>query len=213
MAPALFGDIKKKEEARDLDPSNGRSERNLCATSRRDCSTLLSFQEPVACISCDIIVLLFSCTEGYPCLWISSGHPRHAAMSAWAGFRFFVEMQLDSSLSLSLENAQRMFDGFTGEEIWSGAVLRRGYTKGVMDACFREQAVGSGESESSNAIWRGNKILGRLDSLLRKFLGSRLDFWKFLSLKNANNSGWTRGGRILNFAMDVRGVVGWFIEN
>lgn len=126
---------------------------------------------------------------------------------------FFVEMQLDSSLSLSLENAQRMFDGFTGEEIWSGAVLRRGYTKGVMDACFREQAVGSGESELSNAIWRGNKILGRLDSLLRKFLGSRLDFWKFLSLKNANNSGWTRGGRILNFAMDVRGVVGWFIEN
>lgn len=116
-------------------------------------------------------------------------------------------------LSLSLENAQRMFDGFTGEEIWSGAVLRRGYTKGVMDACFREQAVGSGESELSNAIWRGNKILGRLDSLLRKFLGSRLDFWKFLSLKNANNSGWTRGGRILNFAMDVRGVVGWFIEN
>lgn len=79
-------------------------------------------------------------------------------------------------LSLSLENAQRMFDSFTGEEIWSGAVLRRGYTKGVMDACFREQAVGSGESESSNAIWRGNKILGRLDSLLRKFLGSRLDF-------------------------------------
>lgn len=117
------------------------------------------------------------------------------------------------SLSLSLEYAQRMFDGFTGEEIWSGAVLRRGYTKGVMDACFREQAVGSGESELSNAIWRGNKILGRLDSLLRKFLGSRLDFWKFLSLKNANNSGWTRGGRILNFAMDVRGVVGWFIEN
>lgn len=129
---------------------------------------------------------------------------------------FFVEMQLDSSLSLSLENAQRMFDGFTGEEIWSGAVLRRGYTKGVMDACFREQAreqVGSGESELSNAIWSGNKILERLHSLLPKFLRSRLDFWKFLSLKNANNSGWTRGGRILNFAMDVRGVVGWFIEN
>lgn len=42
VAPALFGDIKKKEEARDLDPSNGRSERNLCATSRRDCSTHLS---------------------------------------------------------------------------------------------------------------------------------------------------------------------------
>lgn len=133
-------------------------------------------------------------------------------MSAWAGFGFFVEMQLDSSPSLSLENAQRMFDGFTGEEIWSGAVLRRGYTKGVMDACFREQAVGSGESELSNAIWRGNKILGRLDSLLRKFLGSRLDFWKFLSLKNANNSGWTRGGRILNFAMDVRGVVGGLLR-
>ena len=55
----------------------------------------------------DVIVLLFS--EGYLCLWISSGHPRHAAMSAWSGLvGFFVEMQLDSSLSLSLslENAQ-----------------------------------------------------------------------------------------------------------
>lgn len=42
-----------------------------------------------------------------------------------------------------------MFDGFTGEEIWSGGVgegeeegggvvLRRGYTKGVMDAFERK---------------------------------------------------------------------------
>lgn len=113
------------------------------------------------------------------------------------------------SLSLSLENAQRMFDGFTGEEIWSGAVLRRGYTKGVMDACFREQAVGSGESELSNAIWRGNKILGRLDSLLRKFLGSRLDFCR-------SKMRIIRVGRVVEefwILMDVRGVVGWFIEN
>lgn len=64
---------------------------------------------------------------------------------------------LSLTLSLSLERCSglpRMFDGFTGEEIWSGwggAVLRRGYTKGVMDACFRgrrfrEEVVGSGES-------------------------------------------------------------------
>lgn len=80
-----------------------------------------------------IVFLSAGRISAFPPVSISSGHPRHAAMSAWTGrvgsgrVGFFVEMRLDSSLPLSGEcsGLQRMFDGFTGEEIWSGGLAGR----------------------------------------------------------------------------------------
>lgn len=86
------------------------------------------------CISVGLLV--HGRISAFPPVSISSGHPRHAAMSAWTGRVGSGRVGLGSSLKcgwtpLSLplsgecSGLQRMFDGFTGEEIWSGGLAGR----------------------------------------------------------------------------------------
>lgn len=175
----------------------------------------------------DVIVLLFS--EGYLCLWISSGHPRHAAMSAWSGLvGFFVEMQLDSSLSLSLslENAQgcrgclmvlrERRSGLVGwererrrEEVWfRGEATRRVWWM----RAFERKSFWLSKFASNgnvNKKFRGNRSI---PSSSGKFSEIKIEFfWKSFLFKNANNSveefcgsdRWNSRGLVL------RGFVNW----
>lgn len=94
MAPALFGDIKKKEDPRATSTLQTVDPSGIYARPRDEIAPPLPF--PSLCCACIIhitttpTILLYFCRrrDGYLAplpLWIfSSGHPRHAAMSAWA---------------------------------------------------------------------------------------------------------------------------------
>lgn len=232
MAPALFGDIKKKEEARDLNPSNGRSGRNLCATSRRDCPSPstplspLSLEEPNVC-TCTL--LLYYCSRRD----ISVSESRldiHVMLRCQHG-RVWLGSSLKCSwiplsLSLSLWRMLRVAEDvwwfygrgdlvwwgwLEGEEEGGGVVLRRGYTKGVMDAFERKSFWLSKFASNGNVNkkFRGNRSIpsssGKLWEIKIEF------FWKSFLFKNANNSveefygsdRWNSRGLVL------RGFVNW----
>lgn len=143
------------------------------------------------------------------------------------GFGWVLRWNAAGFLSLSLSGEcsglQRMFDGFTGEEIWSGGVgegeeegggvvLRRGYTKGVMDAFERKSFWLSKFASNGNVNkkFRGNRSI---PSSSEKLWEIKIEFfWKsFLPFKNANNSveefcgsdRWNSRGLVL------RGFVNW----
>lgn len=129
--------------------------------------------------ACMIIVFLSAGRiSAFPPVSISSGHPRHAAMSAWTGrvgsgrVGFFVEMRLDSSLSLSLENAQGcrgclmvLRERRSGLEGWLGE-RRCGFEARLhegCDGCVLSRSAISREGwirPLSSSKIRGNVIIG-----------------------------------------------------